>query len=572
MNLILDPTKAYKANPVAAKKYNIPKPSGYVTQAQNKGIPVGGGAHTYWDPAAKQYKSTPTGYAGTGVEYQTQQTGKPYYVEPTGLTGAKSIYSPAEKANVTYYNWEPSTSTKTAAWNVPIARYPTAGEQAALTPAVTQTPTYKPRTETVLKDTLSSYISNPLKSIQDLFQNIGQAFQEPFGTQPVQAQGETLAGGVETLTGKQMGEAINKTAGRNVATQYATEVFHPISDISASNLDAYLDTASKLEGKQGVVKGQGLQRIAEAAINNVVTPENVTPKNELAINNELINYKVLPQFYENQQDANLAAFSHKLGNDAVNVPISDQRLDAVQDETSLGTLWDDGRKAPKVISYLSSVFSQFSAESNIPLWGVGDPEKLKAINYRSLVDAAHDLTGEGKYSPADFQRMIDDGKTMRLETSYTGQDQFDNPTFSASWNTDVPYQPPEKKAAQTEIDYWENWQTDVNHYWDSREVADRNARREESWEWSHSKDLEGWGEYYASLDSLKLTPFMNEWASSTAMFNELRKVWETTARGQTWTDFLKGYDFFSKWFEQRPEARGEKPTAFAPILQGASRL
>lgn len=550
-----------------------------------------GRAQTYWNPTTKKFESVPTGYTGTGVEYQTQQTAKPYYVEPTGLTPAKSVYSPAEKSNITYYNFEPSTPTPNApSWNVPIARTPTAQEKSTLAtqyfPKGTggfqpseMTTSYKPRTETVLKNTLSDYISNPLKSVQDLFSNITQGSQ---GVSPIaQAQGETPTqpSGVNTNIEKKPFYHTNLLTDttRGMVTwqgetnpDYIKEIVQTqsVRPEEVQKLDQYLEKTNYIGGETAKL---GMQRVIEGITANTITPQNVTPKNELAINKELANYTIMPQFYENQQDNNLAEFAQSLGRDVMNVPISDQRLNAVQDEKSLASLWDTGYKAPKVTGYISSVFIQFAQESNIPIWGTDNPEKLKAIKYQSLIDAAHDLTGEGKYSPADFQRMIDDGKTMRLETSYSGEDQFGNSTFSASWNTDVPYEPPKKKS-ETEAEYWTNWQTDTDHYWDQRTVDQRNAQREESWEWSNNKSLEGWSEYYSALDSLKMAPFMNEWASSTAMFNELRQKWQTVGKGQSWTDFLKGYDFFSQWFAQRPEARGEKPTAFAPILTGTSRL
>ena len=579
MALYIDPKKAYAANPVAAKKYGIPQPTTYTPAAPQYVTPAGLATYTAAKAAGKTY------VAGQG--YVTSQPTEADYLkrkaEAEAVTAAlraapTQAYVPG-KGYVSYQSGlTPSYQEQLSRVQSLKTQYPWLETGEGVTAGTATTPAYKPRTETVLKTTLRDYISNPIGSFQNLFQNITQGSQ---GVSPIaQAQGEmpvqaTRPGGVQTLSKEDMLKAIESTPGRSAQTEisYGAQTNKnyyqesPMTSMEAKYLDTYLDTGTQTE--QGDV---AMQRVIEGVKNNVVTPQNITPKNELAINQELVRHGVMPQFYENQQDTNLAAFADKLGRDAVNVPISPERLDAVQDEASLATLWNTGYKAPKVISGMIDLFGQFQSATNIPLWGVEDPEKLKSIDYTSLVKAAEAISSEN-LSDTEIQKMLTNGTTMRLETTRTNKfDSFGNPIYTASWAKDVPVQPPKKSDAQTEADYWTNWQTDVDHYWDSREVTDRNARREESWEWSNNKSLEGWAEYYATLDSLKMAPFMNEWASSTAMFNELRQKWQTIGGGQSWTDFLNGYDFFSKWFEQRPEARGEKPTAFAPILQGVSKL
>ncbi len=252
-------------------------------------------------------------------------------------------------------------------------------------------------------------------------------------------------------------------------------------------------------------------------------------------------------------------------------PISDNRLNNIADHDVMKNVWDTGYKASAVINFSTQTITDFYNQMGIPLYGVESDEQLQQIDYMSLINVLYDLSGQGKFSLSDFKRMKEEGKTLRLNTSTKGLDGLGNKLFSASLETDVPFEPKKKKEEQTEAEYWTEWQKDYNHYWDPRQVAQRNSQREDSWQWSRNKELEGWAEYYGVLDKLKLAPFANEFFDSPTQFNDLRRRWETTS-GKSWEQFLKDYDFISHWYQQRPTERGERPAAFAPALTAVSRL
>jgi len=561
--LQLDPAKAWAANPAAAKAYGIPQPTSYQPkppQTYYSNIPTAayeaqpdyaayGQRKAEAEDVTRQLQAPPT---------QAYAPGKGYVPYQPGMTQSYQEQLDRVKALGEQYPWLQTPWQEGESVDKVAERY---GQAATTKP-------YTPRAETQLKTTLKDYVSKAGDWLSNTMQG------SIFSPKAAYAEGETpTQTGIKTLTGGEFTKAYGSTAGRSASTLYAQEVQMGVSDISASNLPDYFAVGADMEKQGKVEKGTTMERVVGGIQEGKITPENVSkaPEQQLGVNLSLVEHgEVRPEFYEAQNDTNLSQFAKEIGDNARYVPISDERLDAMEDEASIASLWDTGYKAPKVVNYISSVFEQFSNESSIPLWGADDPDKLKSIDYESLMNSGRELS---EMSPNEMQKMVDNGTTMRLETRQTNKyDSFGNPVFTASWAKDVPYQPPQKSQAQSDTDYWNDWDIDVKRYWDSREVADRNKRREESWEWSHNKELEGWGEFYSALDVLKMTPFMNEWASSPAVFNELRRIWETTAKGQKWTDFLKGYDFMAKWFEQRPEARGEKPTAFSPMLTGASQL
>ncbi len=515
-------------------------------------------------------------------------TGK--LVEKTPSIGAP-IYQPQAPTtptpvkSATFYDpgWGAAIAKEIATQPVYTPTIPTYIPPKTIPVSENVTPAYKPRTETVLKTTLKDYITGAGDWLKNVFSGGTPPSQptfdfgegEEWGTQATPPGVATLEPLVGTLAPYKQGEQPDipkKVTPQYYETLKGSHVQRPMTGFDIYNLPSYLT------GSKGGIKELAMERVIQGVQDNWVTPENVNnaPENQLDINLSLVEHgEVLPQFYESQGDVNLAQFAKKIGNNVVYVPISGGRLDAVQDEASFKILWDTGYKSPKFLSNSTNLFQQASATLGIPFMGTEDPEKIKSMEYNSLKNALLDLTGQGKYSPQDLVDMAkkhsEEGTTLRLATSYSGIDAFGNPTYTAYWDT-IPYKEPEKTAGQKEAEYWADWQTDYNHYWSPQQVAARDKQRQDSWEWSHNKDLEGWSEYYASLNVLKLPPYMSEWASSTTMFNDLRRIWETAGGGQSWEGFLANYDFWGKWYARKPSERGERPTAFAPIMTQVSKL
>ena len=160
----------------------------------------------------------------------------------------------------------------------------------------------------------------------------------------------------------------------------------------------------------------------------------------------------------------------------------------------------------------------------------------------------------------EWAELAERGYGLKVDTTFKGLDALGQPVFSAKWTT-VPIREPQTGAEE-----------EYDDYWSPENVEERNRRREESWEWYHAKELEGWAEYYKVLQELKLPPYMDEYFSSPARFNELRRIWETTAKHLSWEGFLRQYDFMAHWYRLSPRERGERPTAFAPPMTAVSEL
>jgi len=90
------------------------------------------------------------------------------------------------------------------------------------------------------------------------------------------------------------------------------------------------------------------------------------------------------------------------------------------------------------------------------------------------------------------------------------------------------------------------------HYWSADAVAQRKAERDESYAYSREKDNEGWSEYYATLDSMKINADANEYWSQPGKFAELRRKWETSDSGLSWDAWLKQFDFEGEWYKLPP--------------------
>jgi hypothetical protein len=103
-------------------------------------------------------------------------------------------------------------------------------------------------------------------------------------------------------------------------------------------------------------------------------------------------------------------------------------------------------------------------------------------------------------------------------------------------------------------------------YWSDEATQQRQKEREESYDFQQEKDLEGWKEYYAALDAMKLYPDASEYWSQAGKFAELRRKWETSDSGLTWEAWLGQFDFEGEWYALPPVERGEKPYIYSPRM------
>lgn len=136
------------------------------------------------------------------------------------------------------------------------------------------------------------------------------------------------------------------------------------------------------------------------------------------------------------------------------------------------------------------------------------------------------------------------------------------------------YKELQAKAAreQSDEDFYYNARRANEWYWSAEEVTQRQKQREESEAYQEAKDIEGWKEYYAVLDKVKLPYFANDYFNSTARFNELRQLWKVQGGGKSWEAWLASYDFKGKFSEMPPSERGERISLYMPSMRSTSAL
>lgn len=174
--------------------------------------------------------------------------------------------------------------------------------------------------------------------------------------------------------------------------------------------------------------------------------------------------------------------------------------------------------------------------------------------------------------PEEWDLMRQNGVVgMTIDKTFIDYDVRGNPLFYGKWDPIVSQQVKDAIAqGKEDADYLASQQRYWNYYWSAEAVANRNQQREESAAWSEQKDLEGWAEYYANLDSLKMNPLIDNYFESPTQFAELRRRWQTSGSGMAWGDWLKQYDFKGEWYMRSPSDRGERPAVFAPRMRSTS--
>ncbi len=282
----------------------------------------------------------------------------------------------------------------------------------------------------------------------------------------------------------------------------------------------------------------------------------------------LINDKASPKWVESLPPDQLSGTLTKIAGynpDKLPKSISDAYLDAIppKNELAMAQLWDLGYKGTKLTKDTNDVLTKFNTMSQGKV--SFNPEQLNGVKYmnmKALVSYLQQMPQE------QWQKLAENNGRMVLKTTQTGFDALGNPVFNAVWDT---VYPPDSKLTQSDKDKWIDQQRfQYEWYWSPEAVAQRQKEREESWEFSHQKELEGWGSYYNFLDAKKMYPDMNDFYKSPAMFAELRRRWETTGGGVDWETWLANYDFDENWYTKRPTERGEKPSYYKSRIRRVS--
>lgn len=302
-----------------------------------------------------------------------------------------------------------------------------------------------------------------------------------------------------------------------------------------------------------------------------LTPDKIGSNPQI---HELMNQEMLmrdkydPKWVETMQDRSLSKVMTQVSSlDATKLPpsIAPERLDAVKEPLDMATLWDLGYRAPKVAQGVNDTIKQ--VQTALTDAGVGtqlqyNPKDFDTLTYANVIGLEQYLS---QMSQAEWQKIIDGGATISLKTEFWKFNAKGEPVNRGTW--DINY-PPQSKMTQSERERYIDQQQFYNEwYWSQEATEQRQKEREESWEYYHEKDLEGWKEYYSILDSSKMLPDAYEYFSESGRFTELHRKWETSGSGLSWDQWLAGYDFEGEWFKKSPQERGERPYIFNPRMQ-----
>jgi len=294
------------------------------------------------------------------------------------------------------------------------------------------------------------------------------------------------------------------------------------------------------------------------------TPEQISKDpetHEALVSEMLMRDKYDQQWTETLKDASLGkVITQVASQDPTKLPptISQERLDAMVRGPDFATLYDTGYRSQKYQDEVTAGIQQ--AQSN-GAQITYDPASLNSLTYANIEGLKSQLA---QMSPAEWQNIIDGGGEITLKTEFWKFNERGEAVNKGSW--DINY-PPQSAMQQSEKDRYIDQQRFYNEwYWSDEATAQRQKEREESYDFQQEKDLEGWKEYYATLDGMKLYSDANDYWSQAGKFAELRRKWETSGGGQSWEDWLKSYDFEGEWYAKPPAERGEKKYIYSPRM------
>jgi hypothetical protein len=294
------------------------------------------------------------------------------------------------------------------------------------------------------------------------------------------------------------------------------------------------------------------------------TPEQISkdPKvHENLVAEMLMRDKYDQRWAETLQDASLGkVITQVASQDPTKLPptISQERLDAMVRGPDFATLYDTGYRSKTYQDEVTAGIQQ--AQSN-GAQITYDPETLNSLTYANIEGLKSQLT---QMSPAQWQTIVENGGQITLKTEFWKFNAKGEAINKGSWDIDYP---PQSAMTQSEKDRYIDQQKFYDEwYWSDEATAQRQKERDESYAYSQEKANEGWAEYYATLDAMKLYPDANDYWEQPGKFAELRRQWETSGSGLSWDAWLQQFDFEGEWYAKPPQERGEKKYIYSPRM------
>jgi hypothetical protein len=455
---------------------------------------------------------------------------------------------------VAIYNWEDwmSENTKSVVKNVqkqynytpptPVQQYTgsVGGKISASYPDLSkQTPT---ETAGVYKTSTQIAQENPFEKA---WETLNSGFQSLLSTKPFWEPQK-----VQAETSKKTMEDYQQEGFKT------TTPFMPSPDYLA-DIDRQIEqgTIQNMFTTQYGMTEQGINKIASQMEGNQMVYAGLST---------LLNQGSIPDNMQNYiTDNDLSSIVNMAAQNNINLPeINPERLSKLRDEGTIATFQNAGYEMTGLYDSVDKYLRDWESENGVDILITKD--QLSKLNYESLSELMENLNLLGQ-SPDEMEdlRNLDKSLTLSL-TSKSMTPKGKMLYTTAQWKS---------VGGMTQSEYNKlQSQQEENDYWSSTSINERNRRREESYEWSKAKDLEGWDAFYKTMNDLKLTPDMDNYFNNPTMFNDLRRQWETSGTNLSWEQWLAQYDFKGTWNKLSPRDRGERPSTFAPRMTGVSEL
>lgn len=575
--------------------YNLVPDDTTLSQGAPSGYYPGATARTYYDPYTGKFEVVPYTYPGTGIEYQQSLTGgKPYY-DPT------MTLSPTTPKTYQWYEGPEGVGYKAVPQQTTGA---IGGTKYSMTPALTpyqpspieqQMPTKKFDLGTMLSDWANT-LKRVWETLNPFYPDVvtmgdrGGLFSpkpptiEWEATGPFQrAEGDrgweykTPSGTPYNpiLKNEEQWEAtpFRKFEGYTPTGYYESneEVIDEILRKPTTKEPERIPTIDAMKFLLSVIPTIQDERTMEKAINAAISRGEYIP-----IAKGTPTEKVLDVI---QNDVKLHDIVKKyIDAGQIEPHITEERLNRVRNGNVAQKLWDNyGYKPESTIEDALIILDEFKKAGRDKVRINGG--NLINLGFTDFLDAVSEL---GSVTRDENNKVIDVSINRDLINSLVTYKKYvDLDVTSSKMNsrggrvlngTLKTYSMPkeEEKTKEEELEERQKQANlDYEFYWRPEQVAQRNKQREESWEWSHNKELEGYKEFYEILDELKMSPEMDSYFRD--KFNELRRMWETSNSGLDWETWLRQHDFSKDFGKLRPPQRGERPSAFAPRLITVSR-
>jgi hypothetical protein len=534
------------------------------------------GMGSFWNPYTSQFESLPKNYTGSGTDYQQLMTGMQGYVDPAGAvsqgTNWEPGYTPTYAPETNIYDWQSPKYAPSQFAQTPFTNEFTGALGGTLYANQPQLNGYG--TNPVQNNTFTQTIADWTKGISSIWDNLISPQTAQKGFQPLwePQQVGALGGGELPFDKGSFGEG-GMSGGFKVSKPFQpTEGFGTSTKVVEDSLSPYVTPTERQNRiknvfEQGTPEGIG-------TLLNEINRKGTGSKPLIIGNKEAINYlqAMLPK--TGSEETLMAVIGAAIKRDIpLNVPPA--QLDSIKDGRTLVQLYDSGYKAPKVITAIQQGFtSAVHQASEIVGKDISPYTKFTAAQLLGMksADIENAMDELKNITKKEWQAIIESKGEVKLNTKVTGYDVFNKPILGfQGWSLMAGILTKEEKKVAKKTADEEARQAEKEVYWSQEEVADRNARRQESADWSKAQSLEGWKEFYAVFDKLKLSPPMDNYFNNPTMFAELRRMWETSGGGQSWEAWLSSYDFEGEFGKLTPPQRGERPAAFAPRMKTVSK-